>query len=178
MVKVLGVQEPYGDSILKKWGQPWENLLLESDLMLLENGEFLLLEKGGKIFFEADLLLFEDGFKIHLEAGRPEFLLWQNIRFLFLENGFKIILNYPYAHSSFGIYRLTNCREGKISTKRHFYDYNIDATPARRLRRLKFAAAVVAWKILTPEQKLLYNERAVGRHMSGYNLFIKEFMLI
>ena len=178
MVKVLGIEEPYADLKMKAWGQPWENLLLESDKMLLENSDFLLFEKGGKIFFEADWLLFEDGFKIHLEAGRPEFLLWEKIRFLFLETGFKIVLNYPYAHSSFGTYELQNCREGKISTRRHFYNYNTDCTPARRARRLKFAAAVVAWKILTPEQKALYNKRAVGRHMSGYNLFIKEFMLL
>jgi len=188
MVKVLGIQEPYADTKQKKWGQPWENFLLESDKMLMENGEFLLFEKAGKIFFETDRLLFEDGFKIHLEAGGPEFLFWHQrsssnppfhvLNFpLLLENGFKIKIDYPYAHSSFGIYRLTNCREGKISTRRHFYNYNTDATPARLVLRHKYYAAVGAWRLLTSDQRAVYNKRAVGRHMSGYNLFIREFLI-
>jgi len=176
MVKILGVAEPWALRQQKAWGKPWENLELESDNVLLENSDFLLCEKGGKVNFEANRLLFEDSFKIHLELGRPEFLFWQKTYFLLLENGSKIKTEYPYAHSSFGIYRLSNCREGKLSTKRHFYEYYTAATPARLIRRKKFAGAVPAWKLLTDGQKAWYNQRAVGRHMSGYNLFIKEFM--
>jgi hypothetical protein len=176
MVKVLGIQEPFGVRIQKKFGKPWENILLQSDHLLLENGNFLLFERGGKIYLEADKLLFETSDYFRLEAGRPEFLLFQNIGFLFAENGSKIVLNYPYGHSSFGIYRLTNCREGKISTRRKFYKYYTDCTPARRLLRLKYTNAQAGWRSLTTEQKAVYNKRAVGRHYSGYNLFIKEFM--
>ena len=187
MVKILGVNEPYADTIMKKWGFPWENILVESDKLLLESGEFLLFEKGGKIFFEAPALVFENGFKMHLEAGRPEFLFWhhrtsQKPSFhvlndpLLLETGDKIVLNYPYGHSSFGIYQRRPCREGKISCKSKFYNDRIPATPARLVCQSKFAAAVAAWKLLTPEQKILYNRRAVGRYMSGYNLFIKNYL--
>jgi hypothetical protein len=176
MVKVLGIQEPFGVRIQKKFGKPWENILLQSDHLLLENGNFLLFERGGKIYLEADKLLFETSDYFRLEAGRPEFLLFKNIGFLFAENGSKIVLNYPYGHSSFGIYRLTNCREGKISTRRKFYNYYTDTTPGRRVWRLKFAAAVSAWQSLTTEQKAVYNKRAVGKHMTGNNLFIKEFL--
>lgn len=176
MVKVLGVQEPYADTIIKKWGHPWENFLLESDKMLMEDSDFLLCEKGGKIFFEADRLISEDVFQLHLEAGRAEFLRWEKIRFLFLETGGKIVLNYPYAHSSFGIYQRAHCREGKISTRRHFYIPYTDATPARSIMRKKYYDGVGAWNLLTAEEKAVYNKNAVGRHMSGYNLFIKKFM--
>jgi hypothetical protein len=30
---------------------------------------------------------------------------------------------------------------------------------------------------LTPEEKMAYNERAKGKRMSGYNLFIREYLL-
>ena len=176
MVKILGVNEPYGDTIMKKWGSPWENLLLESDKMLMENGEFLLFEKGGKIFFEAPALISEDSSKFHLEAGRPEFLRWANIHELLLETGDRIVLNYLYAHSSFGIYSRKKCREGKISCRLKFHNLRLASTPGRLVVRKKFALAVAAWQNLTPEQKALYNKRAVGRYMSGYNVFISKFL--
>lgn len=176
MVKVLSLNHPYAVRIQKKWGQPWKNLLIESDQLLLQNGNFLLFEKGGKIFFETGLLLREDTSKIHLEAGAAEFLLWEKIRFMFQENGDKIVLDYPYAHSSFGTYQLQNCKEGKLSCRRKFHNFNPQCTPGRRVCRLKFAAAEAAWHNLTTEQKAVYNKRVVGKNMTGNNLFIKEFM--
>ena len=44
--------------------------------------------------------------------------------------------------------------------------------------RILFAEAVSNWKnVLTIEQKILYNKRATkGMHMSGYNVYIREYI--
>jgi hypothetical protein len=176
MVRVTGVQEPYGDTVMKKWGSPWKNLLLESDKMLMEDGDFLLCEKGGKIFFEASALVSEDSFKFHLEAGRPEFLRWGGIHDLILENGFRIVLNYPYGHSSFGIYCRRRTAKGQYVVREKFYNERIPATPARLVCQSKFALAVAAWQGLTSEQKAVYNRNVSGRHMAGFNLYISNYL--
>lgn len=176
MVRVTGVQEPYGDTVMKKWGSPWQNLLLESDKMLMEDSDFLLCEKGGKIFFEAPALVFEDSFKIHLEAGRPEFLRWGGIHDLLLENGFRIVLNYPYGHSSFGIYKRQRTKKGQYVVRSKFYKPAIQGYPNLLVCQSKFALAVAGWQSLTAEQKAVYNINVSGRHMSGYNLFIKNYL--
>jgi len=51
---------------------------------------------------------------------------------------------------------------------------NVESASVRTL----FAEAVSNWKnVLTSEQKLLFNNRAnKGLHMSGYNLYIREYI--
>jgi hypothetical protein len=34
---------------------------------------------------------------------------------------------------------------------------------------------VFSWQGLTNEEKIAYNKKAIGKNMSGYNLFIKEY---
>jgi hypothetical protein len=43
-------------------------------------------------------------------------------------------------------------------------------------QRKKFAEANKAWKALSDEEKHIYNERAKGMSMSGYCLFVSEFV--
>lgn len=52
---------------------------------------------------------------------------------------------------------------------------NIEGQPARDA----LTQAVYNWKnTLTPQEKAEYNSRAAkGLHMSGYNLYIREYML-
>lgn len=176
MVRINGVQEVAGVTITKKLGSPWENLLLESDKMLMEDGEFLLCEKGGKIFFEAPALISWDSFKIHLEAGCPEFLRWGGIHDLLLENGFRIVLNYPYGHSSFGIYKRQRTKNGQYVVRSKFYKPAIQGQPNKLVCQSKFALAVAAWQSLTSEQKAIYNRNVSGRHMAGFNLFISNYL--
>jgi len=52
----------------------------------------------------------------------------------------------------------------------------ITHTDAQQARREKFAAAVAAWQSLTPEQKEVYNKKAMRKNMSGYNLYLSEYM--
>lgn len=58
-----------------------------------------------------------------------------------------------------------------------FYDYIITHTPGQNALRGKFRNAVTAWQALGSTDKALYKKRAIGRHMSGYNLFLREYML-
>jgi len=59
------------------------------------------------------------------------------------------------------------------------YDYfvpssitNIESAASRSA----FANAISAWQILSDQEKLIYKTRSIHKHMSGYNLFIKEYM--
>jgi len=75
-----------------------------------------------------------------------------------------------------GIYRVWR-RWGKEQCfKEKFYVPYNPRTEPQQANRMKFASAVAAWQALTPEQKELYNKKAANLNMSGYNLFISEFM--
>lgn len=45
------------------------------------------------------------------------------------------------------------------------------------LMRSKLASAVLSYKGLTIEQKLVYHKIAVGKHYTGYNAFLREYLL-
>ena len=76
----------------------------------------------------------------------------------------------------YGIYQQRKCKEGKITVKMKFYEPTQTWSQAKEDSQNKFAAAVAAYQLLTAEQKLVYHKRAVGRHFTGYNLFLKEYM--
>jgi hypothetical protein len=76
-----------------------------------------------------------------------------------------------------GIYRTDNVtgitryyREPYYITKNPRY------APQQAWRQI-FADAVLAWQGLTPAEKAVYNIKAKGKRMSGYNLFLKEYLL-
>lgn len=77
-----------------------------------------------------------------------------------------------------GIYRIRRYNGKKYKEKMNFYPYVITNTPAQIIVRNLFADAVSAWYILTELEQAEYNKRAIGRHMIGKNLFIKEYMKI
>ena len=75
-----------------------------------------------------------------------------------------------------GIYR-TDQVTGK--TKYYRQPYVIVRNPRSDLQqtnRQKMAAAVASWQALTDEEKNRYNKNAYGKRMSGYNLFLKEYL--
>ena len=75
-----------------------------------------------------------------------------------------------------GIYQIRHYGKKRRTVKMKFYRPPPSNTPAQDVRRKKFAAAILAWQGLTLEQKMVYHTRTVGHHLSGYNLFIKEYM--
>ncbi len=76
-----------------------------------------------------------------------------------------------------GIYRRDNVT-GKIKYYREpYYITKNPRTEPQQTNRAKMAAAVLAWQGLTDEQKIPYNIKSRGKHMSGYNVFLKEHLL-
>lgn len=80
-------------------------------------------------------------------------------------------------HPEYGIYQMRKCKTGKEIVKMKFYRPPESRTPAQDAIRLKYAAAVLAWKALTKEQQKPYLMRTAKKHYTGYNLFLKEYML-
>jgi len=49
-------------------------------------------------------------------------------------------------------------------------------TEEQQANRQKIADGVLTWKNLTEEEKSVYNKEAIGKRMSGYNLFLSEYL--
>lgn len=49
-------------------------------------------------------------------------------------------------------------------------------TEAQQANRQKITNGVQAWKNLTEEEKSVYNKKAIGKRMSGYNLFLRQYL--
>jgi hypothetical protein len=66
-------------------------------------------------------------------------------------------------------------RQDTQYARRYVIPYNPD-TIAQRSNRQSFADAVKSWQALTEEEKNKYNRKAHNTQMSGYNLYISDFM--
>ena len=80
------------------------------------------------------------------------------------------------ANSVYGIYQRQRTSKGQIVRKLKFYVTPNPRTEAQQANRNKFAEAIKNWQGLTTQQKEVYNKRAGYRPLSGYNLYIKEYM--
>jgi len=76
-----------------------------------------------------------------------------------------------------GIYRVMSVKGHQVNVKERFYIPHNPQTEAQQANRNKFKDAISAWYALTDEEKEVYNERAKGKNMTGYNIFVKEYML-
>ncbi len=83
----------------------------------------------------------------------------------------------PDIDPNYGIYQLRHCKEGLISVRMRFYTPYNPQTELQQANRNKMTLAVAAWQVLTSEERAVYNKRAIGKHFSGYNLFLREYML-
>jgi len=75
-----------------------------------------------------------------------------------------------------GVYQMRRYGNEIVCTREKFYQVADQFKGNRPVSQAKFAAAVLAWQNLTTQKKMRYNELAVGRHFSGYNLFIRDYM--
>ena len=66
---------------------------------------------------------------------------------------------------------------GRVHVRKRFYVPTNPQTVPQQANRTKFANAVSAWQILNAGQKEAYRIKSSGKHMSGYNLFIREFLI-
>ena len=76
-----------------------------------------------------------------------------------------------------GVYRKirSNGKVKVIKTRYHIPKDN--KTEVQLAQRQAVRDGVLAWQSLTNSQKLVYNERAKGEAHSGYNIFMKEWLL-
>lgn len=95
---------------------------------------------------------------------------------------------YGQVQMPWGVYRVRHVREKFFEAgdkergeqyiqKNEFY---IPANPQsvpQQTNRAKYAAAIVGWQGLTSSQKDVYNKKAEGKKMSGFNIYIREHML-
>jgi len=89
-----------------------------------------------------------------------------------------------FGHDSFccrfslsGIYRSDNVTGVTKWYKEPYYIPKNPRTESQQAQRSKLADGVSEWFDLTPEEKDVFNERARAKHLSGYNLFLKEYLL-
>ena len=97
-----------------------------------------------------------------------------------------------------GIYCARKCKEGKMTIRTKYYLPRDPRDPDVLLNREKFVTAVIGWQSLfgvsrfghlyfgdeislgwlglTFEQKVWYNHKAQLKHITGQNLFIREYM--
>jgi len=75
-----------------------------------------------------------------------------------------------------GVYQMRRYGKNRVCTREKFYEPSNQSQPNKIISQNKFAAAVLYWQGLTTAKKIRYNQLAVGRHFSGYNLCIRDFM--
>ena len=92
------------------------------------------------------------------------------------------------ASSRWGIYRVRRTRDGflllgqketgkQVVQKDNWHYPSNPQTVPQQANRQKYADGVAAWQVLTGSEKDVYNERAKYKQFSGYNLFLKEYLL-
>ena len=68
--------------------------------------------------------------------------------------------------------------ERKTGSQVRFQKKQKDVLTSDRVEhRARFLEAVASWHALTEEEKLTYNQRAKDLMMTGYNLYLREYLL-
>lgn len=75
------------------------------------------------------------------------------------------------------IYREQPTPNGRILIREKYFVPTDTWSQAKQDNRDKFALAVAEWNNLTIEQQIYWNKLRYPNHMSGYNRFIRNFML-
>lgn len=86
------------------------------------------------------------------------------------------ISNYGHEQDAAGIYQVRTRFQHRANVKEKFYEPAVQNQPNKVARQIVFAAAVAAWQSLTEEQKIQYNIKSKGKHMSAYNVFLREYL--
>jgi hypothetical protein len=76
-----------------------------------------------------------------------------------------------------GIYQIKNQNGVRKCSREIFYITKNPRTIPQQTNRAKMADAVLAYQGLTSSEKEVYHKRAIGKRMSGYNLFLKGYLL-
>ena len=75
-----------------------------------------------------------------------------------------------------GIYQMRKTYLGRVPIKMKFYSPGPPTAPTQIAAQDKLRTAVTNWQGFTLDQKAWYRGRASGTGLSGYNLYVKEFI--
>jgi hypothetical protein len=75
-----------------------------------------------------------------------------------------------------GIWKKYDSRYGGANVRTKFYTPTQTWTQKKQDNWDKFGAGVLAWQVLTQEEKEEWNFKARGLEMYGFNLFLREYM--
>ena len=87
------------------------------------------------------------------------------------------VARYGEKNNFAGIYQTRHYKGGKYTVREKFYVPTESASRIANPRRVVFASAVSAWQALSTSQKQIYNIKCSGKHMSGYNVFLHEYLI-
>lgn len=76
-----------------------------------------------------------------------------------------------------GIYHRRNKGGEKIIAKLKWYVTKNPRTENQQANRQKFAQAIASWQGLTEVQKAVYNLRMKNQRGTGFNLYLREYMI-
>lgn len=83
----------------------------------------------------------------------------------------------PDPRGVLGIYQIRTRYGTQVQVKMVFYTPTNPQTGPQQAWRGTFADAVAGWQALTPAQKEVYNNKAKYKSYSGYNLYLREYLL-
>ena len=125
----------------------------------LKKGELLSLQVWGKIGRSTGLGMLSVG-KNFLGFNNPAGGIYQRRH------------SNPKAHNYRGLPGI----KPKVIMMRTYQPTN-PRTELQQANRAKYAAGVLAWQALTVEEKTAYNKPAAKLGFSGYNLFMRKYLL-
>lgn len=82
----------------------------------------------------------------------------------------------PDPKDVYGIYRVRPRWNKVIQERMPFYTPSNPQTQTQQNWRGIFAGAVAGWQGLTDQQKAVYNLKAKYKNLSGYNLYLSEYL--
>ena len=89
------------------------------------------------------------------------------------EHGYR---EYGSQNLRWGVYQKRSECGRSFSVRTRFHVPKNPRTETQQNWRAVFIAAMAAWKLLTDEQKSVYNERAKRFKIHGVNLFVREWL--
>jgi len=101
------------------------------------------------------------------------FLALEDTFNLLLETGKKIVLEWGYK----ACYREHPTSKGRVLIREKYHIPTNPQTTDQQLNRGKFAAAIIEWQALPFTEQVVWNKLKYPAHMSGYNRFLRNYML-
>lgn len=90
--------------------------------------------------------------------------------------GYYAFSKYGDNYSTLTPLQIRKANEHKVMVRERFYEPSRQDAPGQIIGQENMRAGVLAWQGLTAEVKASYNERARGLHLSGYTLFLREYL--